>query len=263
MKIKAKENNEELKELIKNNEFDIKVNYDKSKINKPSKIKYEYDEKIINKFIGLSKKEGFTDIGFTKVSSDLILNNAPLEYDNAIVLVYELYDKIIKTEPGVLAKSYSDYFYEELANKTYKLSDFLRKNNIDTEVIHPEYEEYINFSKIAAKANLGEIGRSGLLITPKFGPKVKFSVILTSVDLPKNKNKEDYSWIKEYCKRCKKCIKACKYNALSEDNKLNAKKCKGCNEGCSYCISNCPFYKKNYNDIKRKYIKFNKRINKK
>ena len=44
MKIKAKENNEELKELIKNNEFDIKVNYDKSNINKPSKIKYEYDE---------------------------------------------------------------------------------------------------------------------------------------------------------------------------------------------------------------------------
>ena len=44
MKIKAKENNEELKELIKNNEFDIKVNNDKSKINKPSKIKYESDK---------------------------------------------------------------------------------------------------------------------------------------------------------------------------------------------------------------------------
>lgn len=81
----------------------------------------------INEFIELSEKYGFINIGFTKVSSDLILNNALLKYDNAIVLVYELCDELIETEPGILAKSYSDYFYENLANKTYKLSDFLEK----------------------------------------------------------------------------------------------------------------------------------------
>lgn len=131
---------------------------------------------------------------------------------------------------------------------------------MDTEVVHPEYEEYINFSKIAAKANLGEIGISGLLITPEFGPKVKISVILTSMNLPDKKEKEDYSWIKEYCKHCKKCIKACTCNALKED-KLYSENCKGCSEGCSYCISECSFYKKDYDDIKRKFTKLNEKMN--
>ncbi|WP_288268537.1 hypothetical protein [uncultured Methanobrevibacter sp.] len=133
----------------------------------------------------MSKELNVVSVGFTKLSPDLILNDAELEYDNAIVLVFEMFDEILETEPGILAKSYNDYLYEQIANKTYKLSDFLRENNVDTEPIHPEYDEFIDFSKIAAKANLGGIGRSGLLITPEYGPKVKISVILTSAKLDK------------------------------------------------------------------------------
>ncbi|OWT32597.1 hypothetical protein BGI41_06850 [Methanobrevibacter sp. 87.7] len=262
MIIKSKEENDEFKNIIKSKKFNVKVDYDTSKVSKPEKIIYKYNENIMKKFIELSKEYGFINIGFTKVSPDVILNNTKLEYDNAIILVHEIPDRLMETEPGDLAKLYSDNFYEELANKTYALSDFLRKNNVDTETIHPEYDEFINFSKIAAKANLGGIGGSGLLIRPELGPKVKFSVILTSMDLPNKEVKEDYSWIKEYCKRCNKCAKACEYNALTEDT-FNRKKCKGCNEGCTYCINACPFYKKGYDNIKRKFIKYNEKMEKK
>lgn len=47
MIIKSKENNEEMKELIKNKKFNIKVNYDKSKISSPSEVIYEYDEILL------------------------------------------------------------------------------------------------------------------------------------------------------------------------------------------------------------------------
>ncbi|MGI6447001.1 MAG: 4Fe-4S binding protein [Methanobrevibacter boviskoreani] len=259
MEIKSKENGKELKEIIKNQEFSIKVNYDKSTVKRPKNIVYNYNPDIIKRFKELSKELNVVSVGFTKLSPDLILNDAELEYDNAIVLVFEMFDEILETEPGILAKSYNDYLYEQIANKTYKLSDFLRENNVDTEPIHPEYDEFIDFSKIAAKANLGGIGRSGLLITPEYGPKVKISVILTSAKLDKTDPEEDFSWIKEYCKRCGKCMDACTYDALKND-KLHPKKCKGCNEGCSYCINDCPFHKKGYMNIKRKFFKYQEKI---
>ena len=64
---------------------------------------------------------------------------------------------------------------------------------------------------IAAKAGLGEIGYSSLLITPKFGPRVRFNPILTDADLEVDQQIDGRFW--ETCK-AKPCIAQCPSGAL-------------------------------------------------
>jgi len=71
----------------------------------------------------------------------------------------------------------------------------------------------ILYPTMAVSANLGEIGRPGLLISPEFGPRQRLSMIATeATPLPRVEHK-DFG-IEEYCKKCAACAKACLGNAI-------------------------------------------------
>ncbi|RZB31817.1 MAG: hypothetical protein SRB1_01436 [Desulfobacteraceae bacterium Eth-SRB1] len=63
----------------------------------------------------------------------------------------------------------------------------------------------------ATRAGLGWIGKSSLLITKKYGPRVRLSTILTDFPfepaIPINKS---------FCGKCIKCIDACPANAITD-----------------------------------------------
>lgn len=63
--------------------------------------------------------------------------------------------------------------------------------------------------KAAAKtAGLGWIGRSTLLITPEFGPRVCLATVMTDMPLPTGKP------MKNKCESCKMCIVSCPLKTL-------------------------------------------------
>jgi epoxyqueuosine reductase QueG len=64
----------------------------------------------------------------------------------------------------------------------------------------------------AIKAGLGEYGRHQMVITPEFGPRVRFSKIFTSLSLKPDQAKKFR--ITEYCNECTKCSDACPPKAL-------------------------------------------------
>lgn len=70
----------------------------------------------------------------------------------------------------------------------------------------------ISHKAIAKTAGLGWIGKSMLLITPNFGPRVCLITILTDIPLVPNRPK------KNKCGTCKECINSCPINALVEVN---------------------------------------------
>ena len=107
---------------------------------------------------------------------------------------------------------------------------------------------------VAKDAGLGEIGRMGLLMTPKLGPRVRLGVITTNIPLEINEKHEEKTMI-DFCNRCMKCAEVCPSNSISfEDRELingvkrwqiDSTSCftLWCTAGtdCGRCMSVCPY----------------------
>lgn len=67
------------------------------------------------------------------------------------------------------------------------------------------------YPPLAQKEGLGQIGKHGLLIEPKIGPRQRIPSILISFDNLPYSNSIEHQWIEEFCNRC---IKKCPPNAI-------------------------------------------------
>lgn len=110
--------------------------------------------------------------------------------------------------------------------------------------------------KLAANlAGLGWIGKSCLLITPEYGPRVRLSTVLTDADIIVG------SPIPNRCGNCRECVDACPPKAFTgvpfepsepRDVRFRAHMCRDytqrreqqLGEGiCGLCVYSCPFGK--------------------
>jgi epoxyqueuosine reductase QueG len=71
---------------------------------------------------------------------------------------------------------------------------------------------------LAVAGGLAELGRNGLLISEKFGPRVHPYCVLT--DLPLIPDKPLDIGVEDFCKVCRKCANTCPTNSISIDNKV-------------------------------------------
>ena len=134
-----------------------------------------------------------------------------------------------------------------------RLAEFIRNLGFPAKAhIDGNYE--VVCPLVAQDAGLGEIGRLGLLMTPKLGPRVRIAVVTTDLPLIFDKRNHDSSVI-EFCKICKKCTNICPTNAVPKDDRkiingvrrwqINQEKCfeYWCKIGtdCGRCFSVCPY----------------------
>ena len=110
---------------------------------------------------------------------------------------------------------------------------------------------------LAVDAGLGEVGRLGYLIAPKFGARVRIFAVLT--DMPLVPDKPISIGVDEFCKWCKKCAESCPSRSiLMEDKvvyngalkwKLDADSCfeywTKVGTDCSICMAVCPYSRPN------------------
>ena len=115
---------------------------------------------------------------------------------------------------------------------------------------------------LAIAAGLGELGRSGLLITEKYGPRVRICKVFT--DMPLAHDTVRPFGVAAFCKTCKKCARQCPSHAISHGEPttvgpsasnhsgvqkwyINPEKCflfwvKNWMD-CNNCVAVCPFNK--------------------
>ena len=112
---------------------------------------------------------------------------------------------------------------------------------------------------VARDAGLGEIGRMGLLMTPKHGPRVRIAVVTTDLELEVDRYRKAHSVI-DFCKMCKKCADCCPSQSIPFDDpklidgikrwKIDAESCYTfwCRAGtdCGRCMAVCPYSHPNY-----------------
>ena len=173
----------------------------------------------------------------------------PPEYEYAVVMATELNPDLIKESPRPIAAAATGLGYSNMIEIAVKMAEFVRNlgyNAIpmgnDTALSHP----------LAVDAGLGEIGRNGLLITEKFGPRVRLCKLFT--DLPLMRDKPVDLGIQSYCEKCTICAEACPTKAISAGERtvvrglrkwaIDPFKCfQGWAAGgvdCTHCITVCP-----------------------
>ena len=177
----------------------------------------------------------------------------------AIVLAFEMDYEMVKTSPTWLAQSTEGIEYSRMPFTASMLAQFIR--GLGYRAIPSGNDTAISIP-LAIDAGLGELGRNGLLITRKFGPRVRLAKVFTN--LPLRANEPAKLGITGFCQTCGKCAVHCPGQAIIDGERtteghnvststgtlkwpINAEKCFSFwarNEGsCMSCIRVCPFNK--------------------
>ncbi|MGD8726250.1 MAG: reductive dehalogenase domain-containing protein [Gemmatimonadales bacterium] len=107
---------------------------------------------------------------------------------------------------------------------------------------------------VARDAGLGEIGRMGLLMTPRLGPRVRIGVVTTDLPLVPDDPRRDRTVI-DFCERCRKCASVCPASAIPSGDReevdgvrrwqIDSEACFTfwCHVGtdCARCVAACPY----------------------
>ena len=200
-------------------------------------------------------------MGFAEIDEDYIFtvdHTCSIEtlYNNGIVLGMEMDFENINDAPGPKAGYEAQRIYSKLGMATMELADYIRSQGYGAIACHP-LGGPILYPAMAVKANMGEIGRNGFLLTKKFGPRQRLSLVSTNASPlpPRSEQKFGFS---DFCASCGVCIRKCPSKAILETpivkkngitTRIESKKCFEYfyeTVGCSVCIKSCPFHKKPY-----------------
>jgi epoxyqueuosine reductase len=136
-------------------------------------------------------------------------NPMPDGMTSVIVLGHEMDEGLVKSYPSALAAASTGREYSREAAIVSSLASFIQAlgyeavgSSNDTGIIIP----------LAIKAGMGEYGRNQMIITPEFGPRIRFSKVFTNLPLVHDKPRKFGA--RQYCDICDKCAKACPPKAL-------------------------------------------------
>lgn len=189
----------------------------------------------------------------------------------AIAFLVEMNKEMVDSSPKGATVMESAMQYLNSGVIAVQTAEFLRSLGYNAKAhIDGNYE--LVCPLVARDAGLGEIGRMGLLISKKYGPRVRISVVTTDAPLIENDSYKDESVI-DFCRHCKKCAAVCPSQAIPySDEKeiegitrwqINSEACYTywCTVGtdCARCISVCPYSHPNnfLHRISKYFIKTN------
>ena len=256
--------------------FDANVRSKKDPFRIPRDVKIkgndpEHNTKIVKATAGLL---GADLVGITKNDNRWIYSKGYLlarehkefeiditdEYKYAIVMAVDMDYESMKYSPSVCCGGAVGIGYSKMAFTAGMLAQFLVQ--LGYKAI-PSGNDRALAVPLAIQAGLGELGRHGMLITRKYGPRVRLCKVFT--DLPLIEDEPIEFGVTRFCEMCKKCAVHCPGNAITEGEMttepinissaeggvkkwyVNGEKCfkfwAKSGHDCGNCIRVCPFNK--------------------
>jgi reductive dehalogenase len=191
----------------------------------------------------------------------LSLEHYPLEFpqgcDNVIALAVEMDYVPMRSSPSAVAGAATGLGYSRMAFVASTLATFIR--SLGYRAVPCGNDTALSIP-IAMAAGLGEWSRMGLLITEKFGPRVRLCKIFT--DMPLKHDAFRPLGAVEFCQTCKICATHCPSRAIPDGDMteegpnmsshsgilkwyIDGERCYSYwaknNISCSICIRVCPF----------------------
>ncbi|MBM4240984.1 MAG: epoxyqueuosine reductase [Euryarchaeota archaeon] len=165
---------------------------------------------------------------------------------------------IIETAPSIYYRELYETVNSMLDSKAYEIANFLTEKGYpsiyiprdcygDIKVLLERPLAFFSHKHAAYLAGLGSFGQNNVLLTPEYGPRVRFTSIFTTAEIG-----PDPAKIKDLCTRCILCVKNCPVNAIPEegefpppmDKKTCARRSAKLREEyrypCGICIKVCP-----------------------
>ncbi len=138
----------------------------------------------------------------------------PKSMKYAIVMAFEMDETGIETGGtnhlvSVLGDGATMSGYSRMNTTSWKMANMLRRLGWNA---IPMGNDHALSIPMAVDAGLGEQGRNGVLVTPKYGPRVRLAKVLT--DLPLITDEPISFGVTEFCEICGKCAKQCPSGAI-------------------------------------------------
>ena len=220
------------------------------KIDNPINPKTEISDDLLIELDELAKKYNFTGISYSKLSDDF-KKDLNIDIDNVLIFKFLMGVDLINMEPSREKGKLMDKEFQEYGIHVYEFADFLRENGFNADLIHP-LDDNLSLRAIAMQSNDCVITRSNMCYF-KDGLHNSFFMIHTSIENLPFKTENDMLWVQDFCSTCGVCIERCPKDAFDENEKLLRKVCTAHREGCNECILRCPFFKRGYDKVKKRY----------
>jgi reductive dehalogenase len=175
------------------------------------------------------------------------------KHKNAIAITVEMDRRMMQSSPRGTSVMESSEQYLRSGVLALKLAAWIRELGYEaTAHIDGNYE--VICPLVAVDAGLGSIGRMGLLMTPRLGPRVRISVVTTDIPVSLSRRIPDRTTL-QFCHLCHKCARVCPSNAIphgprafidgTERWQISSEKCyhywTTSGTDCGRCIAACPY----------------------
>ncbi|MEA3326312.1 MAG: 4Fe-4S dicluster domain-containing protein [Chloroflexota bacterium] len=135
-----------------------------------------------------------------------------LNHQFAIAFTVEMAHEMVNAGPRMATVMESAQQYAEAGKIAVILAATIRNLGYPARA-HIDGNYRVIAPLVAKDAGLGEIGRMGLLITPKLGPRVRLGVVTTDLPLVPDTPTWDPTMI-DFCINCNKCAAVCPSEAI-------------------------------------------------
>lgn len=193
----------------------------------PTQMPVDDPVKMSARIKDVAKFFGASLVGITSVNPNWIYSNSferasgkigsvEMPYENVIVMAVEMGWDEINQSPGYPASAAAALGYSRMAELAGSLARYIRMLGYPA---LPSGNDTGQNIPLAIDAGLGEHGRSGLLLTPEFGPRQRLCKVFTSLPLKLDKP-IDFGIVK-YCETCHACAMACPAKVIPKDDRTD------------------------------------------
>ncbi len=138
----------------------------------------------------------------------------PFEPGYAVAFTVEMDPAMVRAAPRAPTIAESGRQYVEAARVAVQLAAAIRALGAPARA-HIDGCYRVIAPLVARDAGLGEIGRMGLLMTPRQGPRVRLGVVTTPLELVPDRPGSDPT-VLDLCGRCRKCAVNCPASAIPD-----------------------------------------------
>jgi reductive dehalogenase len=136
----------------------------------------------------------------------------------AIAFTVEMDHRAVAQAPEAPVVAESARQYVEAAKIAVQLASVIRDQGWPARA-HTDGNYRVIAPLVARAAGLGEIGRMGLLMTPRLGPRVRIGVVTTDIPLVPGTPGDDPS-VLDFCAICRKCATNCPVGAIPRGDRV-------------------------------------------
>lgn len=176
-----------------------------------------------------------------------------VDHSHGIAFTVEMDFDMVGASPHPPVVMESGRQYVEAARVAVQLAEAIRQLGYPARA-HIDGNYRVIAPLVGRDAGLGEIGRMGILMTPREGPRVRIGVVTTTLELLSDDYKPDMALI-DFCTICKKCAENCPSRSIPFDNRreingalrwqINSDTCflfwNVVGTDCAKCMAVCPF----------------------